>query len=231
MNLSHLNVTDLLCWYAVFLFSVVAHEAGHAFAAWRLGDSTAHDGGQVTLNPLPHILREPTGTVVVPLLSFVMQGWMIGWAVTPIDRMWAYTHPKKSALVALAGPLVNLVIMLLSLAILRWGLSGGWLHHTVGAVRGFQSIVAGNTPFLETVAKLLGVSFCLNTILFLFNLVPFPPLDGATVIKFFIPGSLLPLYDRYLSRPGSGFLGLIAAWLLFPRILGPVIRTLFSLAG
>jgi len=231
MNLSHLNVSDLLCWYVVFLFSVVAHEAGHAFTAWRLGDSTAHDGGQVTLNPLPHILREPTGTVFVPLLSFLLQGWMIGWAVTPINRMWAYTHPKKSALVALAGPLVNFVIMSLSLLALRYGLEAGWFHHTAGPVRGFQSIVTGSTPVLDMAARLLGVAFCLNAILFLFNLVPFPPLDGATVIKFFIPSSLLPLYDQYLSKPGSGFLGLIAAWILFPKILGPVLRMLFSLAG
>ena len=67
-------------WYVVFLFSATCHEAAHAFAAWRLGDPTAYNSGQVTLNPLPHIQREPFGTVVVPILSYLWMGWAVGWA-------------------------------------------------------------------------------------------------------------------------------------------------------
>jgi hypothetical protein len=71
-------------WYLVFLFSTTLHEASHAFAAMKLGDSTAYEGGQVTLDPLPHIRREPIGTVVVPIISFILGGWMM---VGPVCRM------------------------------------------------------------------------------------------------------------------------------------------------
>lgn len=65
-------------WYIVFLFSTTCHEGAHALAAKIGGDPTAFHGGQVTLNPLPHIKREPFGTVVVPILSYLLAHWMIG---------------------------------------------------------------------------------------------------------------------------------------------------------
>ena len=75
-----------LGWYVVFVFSVTCHEAAHAFAAMKLGDKTAYHGGQVTLDPTPHVRRSPFGMVVVPILSFLLGGWMIGWASAPYDR-------------------------------------------------------------------------------------------------------------------------------------------------
>ena len=74
------NMAEGFLWYLAFLFSVVVHEASHAFAAMKLGDTTAYEGGQVTLDPLPHIKREPFGTVVIPVLTYLMGGWMFGWA-------------------------------------------------------------------------------------------------------------------------------------------------------
>jgi hypothetical protein len=73
-----MNLADGIIWYAVFLFSTVFHEAAHALTAYKMGDSTAHSKGQVSLNPIPHIKREPFGTVIVPILSFAAGGWMIG---------------------------------------------------------------------------------------------------------------------------------------------------------
>src|SRR5215831_2200677 len=67
-----------LVWYVVFLFSTTCHEASHSIAAKWGGDLTAFHGGQVTLNPLPHMKREPFGMLIVPLLSFLLGGWMIG---------------------------------------------------------------------------------------------------------------------------------------------------------
>ncbi len=78
------NMAEGFLWYLAFLFSVVVHEASHAFAAMKLGDTTAYEGGQVTLDPLPHIKREPLGTVVVPVFSYLLGGWMIGWASAPM---------------------------------------------------------------------------------------------------------------------------------------------------
>ena len=96
-----------LAWYAVLVFSLTFHEAAHAWAAQRGGDPTAYLGGQVTLDPRPHMRREPFGTVLVPLLSFSMSGFMIGWASTPFDPRWALEHPRRAAWMSLAGPAAN----------------------------------------------------------------------------------------------------------------------------
>lgn len=230
MHFLTFSLRDMACWYGVFLFSIVAHEAGHALAAWWLGDATARAGGQVTLNPLPHIRREPIGTVVLPLLSFATQGWMIGWASVPLSRVWAEAFPRRSALVAAAGPAVNLLLVLLSFALIRLGLSGGWLSHPAGHLPGLQSLVTGVHPGISsTAAEVLSIAFCLNAILLLFNLIPLPPLDGASILKLFIPGPLLPAYGRLLSSPQGALVGLVAAWVLFPRILGPLLGRILAL--
>lgn len=103
------KLLDGLLWYIVFIFSTTLHEASHALAALKLGDRTAHEGGQVTLNPIPHIRREPIGTVAVPIISFILGGWMIGWASVPYNYAWSLKYPKKAAKMALAGPLANLL--------------------------------------------------------------------------------------------------------------------------
>ncbi len=69
-----------MIWYLVFLFSTTCHEAAHALAARLGGDLTAFHGGQVTLNPAPHIQREPFGLVLAPIVSYFWSGWMLGWA-------------------------------------------------------------------------------------------------------------------------------------------------------
>src|SRR5688572_11626243 len=101
-------------WYGVFLFSTVIHEASHALASLKLGDDTAHRGGQVSLDPIPHISREPFGLVVVPLLSYILGGWMMGWASAPYDPHWAHKYPRRTGLMALAGPVSNLCLFLIS---------------------------------------------------------------------------------------------------------------------
>jgi hypothetical protein len=78
-----------LLWYVVFLLSTTCHEAAHALVAKRGGDLTAFHGGQVTLEPWPHIRREPFGMILVPILSFLTGGWMVGWASAPYDPFWS----------------------------------------------------------------------------------------------------------------------------------------------
>src|SRR5947207_14525690 len=75
-------------WYVAFLFSTTCHEAAHALAAKIGGDDTAFAGGQVSLNPVPHIQREPWGMVVIPILSLIMTGNLFGWASAPYDPCW-----------------------------------------------------------------------------------------------------------------------------------------------
>src|SRR5262245_16849980 len=111
-------------WYVIFLFSLTCHEAAHAFAAKLGGDLTAYEGGQVSLNPWPHIQRAPVGTVVIPLLSFALSGWMMGWANAPYDPLWQQRYPKRAAWMALAGPLANFALVLIGVIAI---LIGGWM--------------------------------------------------------------------------------------------------------
>src|ERR1700756_194567 len=110
-------------WYVAFLFSTTCHEAAHALVAKWGGDETAAMGGQVTLNPVPHIQREPWGMVVIPILPFIFARQMIGWASAPFDPLWERRHPRRAALMALAGPAANLTLMLLAVAALRGGMA------------------------------------------------------------------------------------------------------------
>ena len=79
------ELVDSLVFYVVFLYSTTLHEASHAWAALRGGDPTAYHGGQVTLDPRPHIRREPIGMVVLPLISVLVSGWPLGFASAPFD--------------------------------------------------------------------------------------------------------------------------------------------------
>ena len=115
-------------WYVAFLFSTTCHEAAHALVAKLGGDDTAARGGQVSLNPLPHIQREPWGMVLIPILSFIFTRGMIGWASAPFNPEWERRHPRRAALMALAGPAANYTLMLLAVVGLRTGHSMGWLH-------------------------------------------------------------------------------------------------------
>ncbi len=116
-------------WYVAFLFSTTCHEASHALAAKLGGDETAALGGQVTLNPIPHIRREPFGMVVIPLLAFFMSGSMIGWASAPYDPLWERRHPRRAAWMALAGPAANFSLMLLAAVGIRIGAAMHWMHN------------------------------------------------------------------------------------------------------
>src|SRR5580658_156190 len=116
--------------YIVFLFSTTCHEASHALVAKWGGDSTAALNGQVTLNPIPHIRREPWGMVIIPILAFLFTRGMIGWASAPFDPLWERRHPRRAALMALAGPAANYTLMLLAVIGLRVGHAMGWLQMT-----------------------------------------------------------------------------------------------------
>ena len=210
-------------WFVAFLFSTTLHEAAHAFAAWRLGDPTAYHGGQVSLNPIPHIRREPFGMVLVPILSFAFAGWMFGWASAPFDPAWAHRHPRRSGLMALAGPVANLLLVLLTGLALRVGLAmdafepaarGGLdLAHLVAAPAGGAA---------EGLATLLSVLFSLNLILFLFNLFPLPPMDGSGVLQIFLPEGASRRFAEVTRHPVIGLVGIVVAWRVFPYLFFPV---------
>ena len=191
--------------YVVFLFSTTCHEAAHALAAKRGGDSTAALGGQITLNPVPHIRREPFGMVVVPLLSFFFSGGMIGWASAPYDPLWERRHPKRSAWMALAGPAANYSLMLLAAFALRAGRAMDLFHRQPD----------GNYSFLFTA---LITMFMMNLLLGTFNLLPVPPLDGSTAIMLFMSESGAQKYLDWLRGNSFAIAGLLVGLVVFRQI-------------
>lgn len=216
-------------WYVAFLFSTTLHEAAHAFASFRLGDPTAYHGGQVSLNPLPHVRREPLGMVAVPLISYAMGGWMFGWASAPYDPEWSMRHPRRSGLMALAGPLANLSLVLVSGVVIRLGLGLGWFGLPTDSFGLDRLVTASGGGPMEGLAALLSVLFSLNLILFVFNLLPFPPLDGSTVIQLVLSDSFSRKYQEMMRQPMLALAGILVAWKLFGPIFRPILSTAMGL--
>jgi len=216
-------ITMGLAWYVVFVFSVTFHEAAHALLALKLGDPTAYHGGQVTLDPIPHMRREPFGMIVVPLLSFLLNNgaWMIGWASAPYNPAWAARYPRRAAWMALAGPAANLVLVLAAGVLIHVGLAVGWFR--VPSMIGFTTIVQAASPGpLRAVTILLSLLFSLNLLLATFNLMPLPPLDGTAWMELILRGDALDRYRRLISLPQAPIAGLIIAWLLLDVVFAPV---------
>jgi len=210
-----------LVWYVVFLLSLTCHEAAHALAALWGGDPTAARGGQVTLNPVPHIQREPLGTVAVPILSFLFAGWMIGWGSAPYDPLWRDRHPRRAAWMALAGPLANVALVLLAAAGIHLGIVAGILSPPESAR--FTRVVEGATAGYSTgLAFFLSVLFSLNLLLASFNLLPIPPLDGNTAAGLLLSEASARRFAHFSSNPGFTMIGLIVCWKMFDYIFDPV---------
>ena len=211
-------LAHLPLWLAIFLFSTTCHEAAHAWVARLLGDSTAHAGGQVTLDPTPHVRRHPVGMLVVPILSFVLNGgrWMIGWASAPYDPVWASRFPRRAAYMAAAGPAANLVLVLVAAALIHSGIQAGFLQspHAPSTDRIVELV--GGDPNLGTLA--LSILFSLNLLLLTFNLIPLPPLDGNGALGLFLPADLQQKWQRLFDEPVFALVGLVVAWQLFAQV-------------
>jgi Zn-dependent protease len=190
-------------WYFVFLFSTTCHEAAHALVAKIGGDSTASSGGQVSLNPMPHIQREPWGMVVIPIVSYLLMQTMFGWASAPYNPLWERRHPRRSAWMALAGPAANFTLMILAVVALRVGARMHWLG---------INPVTGKDDFAFAA---LWIFFSLNLLLGTFNLLPFPPLDGSTGIMLLMSENRAHKYLDWLRGNSFAMLGMLLAWLVF----------------
>jgi len=197
-----------ILWFVALVVSTTFHEAAHALFAKLGGDLTAYRAGQVSLNPLPHIQREPFGMVILPLLVLWGSGGTscLGFASTPIDPVWAYHHPRRAALMSAAGPLANLALAAVALGVLVW----------VGVPQ------SGEGTAVHRIAE---VFLFLNVLLFVFNLLPLPPLDGAGVVEGLLP-ALRRAYDLYRRQPMLGFVTFIVASRVAPQLYQPLIRHL-----
>jgi Zn-dependent protease len=160
-------------WVLPVLIAITFHEAAHAYAAWKLGDDTAYREGRVTFNPLKHV--DPFGTILVPaLLLLTASPFLFGWARPVPVAFHRLSHPRRDmALVAIAGPLTNVALAIVS----------ALLFHIL------SSLPASTAAWL---GKTLYQSILLNLLLAIFNILPIPPLDGSRIALSVMPGCLGP---------------------------------------
>lgn len=193
------------------LFAITLHEVAHGWMAYRLGDSTAKMLGRLSLNPLKHI--DPLGTVLLPILFFVIYGVAIGYAKpVPITERNLRNIKRDVVWIALAGPAANLLMAIFWMLIGTLGyavLNSGW----------------GGAQFLIYSGMYGGV---FNIALLVLNLLPIPPLDGSRVVSALLPGPLAWQYGRLEPY------GLIILLLLFPsgiwrEVIMPVVLGLYQL--
>ena len=205
-----MNPTVIVESFVVLIVSLSFHEAAHAWMANRLGDPTARLRGRLTLNPLAHI--DWIGTVLFPLIAMTTGAPLLGWAKpVPVDARHFRSPREGFALVALAGPVSNLILA--SGAALVFAVMPGRLlvqHDALGA-------------FGQTLAMMVYV----NVLLALFNLIPIPPLDGGNVLIGVAP---LPVAQAVGRLRPYGFLVLYALILtgVLNRLLFPVENLLIS---
>ena len=186
-----LNVSMIVLLYGVLLVSLVCHEASHALFALLGGDRTAYLGGQVTLNPVPHIQREPFGTVILPLIGlFMSNGTMcFGYAHAPYDPIWAYHHPKRAALMSAAGPLANIALVIIA-CLVMYGLilaDVAVARHGDFPLGLIKPADGSESGAVWAVIRIASTFVLLNVLLALINLMPLPPFDGAGIVEGLFP--------------------------------------------
>jgi Zn-dependent protease len=210
-------------WYVVFLLSTTCHEAAHALAAKLGGDLTAFHGGQVTLDPLPHIRREPFGMVLFPILSFISGGWMMGWASAPYDPYWSQRHPHRAAWMSLAGPAANFSLAILAALAIHIGILAGALQ-LPDSINFSRMVDAVNPGAADAIARFLSLMFSLNVLLGTFNLLPIPPLDGFSAVGLFMSEDRARAFEQMGNSIRTySFIGLLIGWQIFGKLYDPIL--------
>ena len=184
-------ISHLVIYMVVLLLAISAHEAGHAWMSYKFGDDTAYMLGRVTLNPVAH--TDPIGTLLIPIVAFILGTMggalgsipLIGWGKpTPVNpRKWE-RYALANVMVSVAGVLANLILLIIGFAAAKIMMSQGF------SIPDFFG--RGTT---NPIAILVGNMMLLNLSLFVFNLLPFPPLDGSKILSTFLPASAQPILD------------------------------------
>jgi len=223
-----MRIFDSICWYIIFLFSVTLHEAAHAWAAKKGGDLTAYWEGQVSLSPLPHIRREPFGMVVLPIISSLVFGWPFGYASAPYDPYWADRHPRRAAWMGLAGPAANLGLVLLCVVIIRLGLAFDIFLEPNAVSLKYVVDTDYGVPWSGLVFA-VSMVFSLNLILTVLNLIPFPPLDGSSILSLLLSEDHARKYQSIIRNPLLGIVGFFLVWKLFNPLFNVIFLMVVNL--
>jgi Zn-dependent protease len=196
----------------ILILSVIAHEVAHGYAANSLGDPTARLAGRLTLDPIPHI--DLTGSIVIPvLLIFTHSPILFGWAKpVPYNPYNLKNQRWGETLVAVAGSATNLLLALIFGLLVRFGLSIG---------------------FNQSALSLAATIAFVNLFLGLFNLIPFPPLDGFTALRSALPWNIASGLGRFEQRVrATGVISMILFLLFFSYIFaGPFFSLVAWLFG
>lgn len=208
----------------VLMLAFSVHECAHAWVAWRLGDPTAKMLGRITLNPLKHL--DPFGSVIFPLIGLYYGGMLFGWAKpTPVSPRNFKNYRRDDILVSLAGPASNLLMAsgaLILLLLIKHAVPGGPV--AIGTARFLAHHVpvpTENLPSLFPIVLFLYYAILLNLLLFVFNLIPVPPLDGSHILRHFLPYNALQIYDR-IGMFGMFIIMIIGGGFIFRIFLYPL---------
>lgn len=182
----------------VLILSIIIHEVAHGYAAYALGDPTAKLAGRLTMNPLPHL--DPIGSVFLPaLLVLTNAGFLFGWAKpVPYNPYNLRNQRWGEAWVGIAGVATNLLLAAIFALIARFAYGAGD----------------------ELFASLAAIVVFVNLFLGLFNLIPFPPLDGFTVLRSTLPGRFAVPLRNFESR--MGVFSLLLFLVFFSYFLSPL---------
>ena len=222
-----LNVVIIVFEIVVLILAFSVHECAHAWTAWRLGDPTARMLGRVTLNPVKHL--DPVGSILFPLISLVYGGFLIGWAKpTPVTGRNFKNYRRDDILVTLAGPASNLLsatIALILLIVIKHILPAGdtSIATAVAIAEHIPGVATEGLPALFPIALFLYFVIFINLLLFVFNLIPLPPLDGSHILRHFLPYRAAQLYDR------MGMFALLILFLVGGRFISILFVPLYNI--
>jgi len=204
---------DSLYVLPILLFSIVVHEVAHGWMALRLGDSTAHDAGRLTFNPIPHI--DPIGSIAIPLLSYISAGSVfIAWAKpVPVNPAHFRNFRRDDILVSVMGPFSNLLMA--CFCSFFYILSVHILGSMVLAESDLQREMA------TFVIRMFAAGITLNIFLAIFNLIPVPPLDGSHVLSSLLPEKIGEQFQQI------GFFGILIVIMLMR--IAPFQHAVFSI--
>ena len=201
----------------VLLLAISAHEAAHAWMSYKFGDDTARLLGRVTLNPVAH--TDIVGTLLIPIIGFIVAAsggrfFLLGWGKpTPVNPLRWRQKDLANVMVSLAGIMANLLIATIAFVILKLR---------------FKWAVFLSDGVLEPIFMFLELLLTMNISLAVFNLLPFPPLDGSKVLETFLPESMQGLLG-VLEQYGYLILMVLMYMGVFGAIITPVLNAVYSL--